>query len=441
MLTSNEPVESQTEPSLKKPFAGLRVADFAWVGVGPTVSKYLADHGAEVIRIESSTYPEALRRVGPFVDDVPDLDNSGYYANFNSSKLGMSVNLKHPRGPELVKRLVANCDIVTESFTPGTLAKFGLAYEDLRAVRGDDLVMISMPLYGQTGPWAPYMGYGHVLQAATGYNHLTGWPDDAPIGTGIAYTDFLVPHIATIALIAALDYRRRTGVGQYIDFGQMEAAVHGLGTAILDWTVNGHEQIRLGNRDAEAAPHGCYRCKDGRYIVLACATEKHWEGLKAALGRPEWCDMDRMRRRWQRLDEQKEIDRHLGYWFEDFTRRESDPPYAAEEGVDTPPVRRFTTYEAFELMQSFGVPCGIVQSPEAMHGDPQLAHRGHYWRLQHPVMGERTYDAPAFRLSRTPAELTKAAPLMGEDNEYVFRQLIGLGEEEFIELLADGAFE
>jgi benzylsuccinate CoA-transferase BbsF subunit len=426
---------------LTKPFAGLRVADFAWVGVGPTVSKYLADHGAEVIRVESSTYPEALRRVGPFVDDKPGLDNSGYYANFNSSKLGMSVNLKHPRGPELVKRLIAECDVVTESFTPGTMAKFGLDYESLRQIR-PDLVMISMPLYGQTGPWASYMGYGHVLQAASGYNHLTGWTDGPPIGTGVAYTDFLVPHIATIALVAALDYRRRTGVGQYIDFGQMEAAVHGLGTAVLDWTANAHEQTRLGNRDPEAAPHGCYRCKDGRYVVVACFTEKHWEGLKGALGRPEWCDMDRMRRRWQRLDEQKEIDRHLGYWFEDFTRHEDDPEFYIEQDVpDAPAIRKFTTHEVMMHLQSFGVPCGIVQSPEEMHKDPQLAHRHHYWTLKHPVMGDRTYDAPSFRLSKTPAELSKAAPLLGEDNEYVYREVLGLSEDEFIELLANGAFE
>lgn len=425
----------------KLPFAGMRVADFAWVGVGPTVSKYLADHGAEVIRIESATYPEALRRAGPFPDDQPGLDRSGYYANFNSSKLCMSVNLKHEKGPDLVRRLIAECDVVTESFTPGIMARYGLDYETLRAIR-PDLVMISMPLYGQTGPWASYMGYGHVLQAAAGINHMTGWPDEPPIGTGVAYTDFLVPHIATIALIAALDYRRRTGIGQYIDFGQMEAAVHALGTAILDWTANGHEQSRLGNRDIEIAPHGCYRCKDGRYIVVACATEKQWEGLKAALGRPEWCDMDRMRRRWQRINEQNEIDRHLGYWFEDFTRTEAEAAIQVEEGVpDAAPIRKFTTQEAMELMQSFGVPCGIVKSAEEMHADPQLAHRGHYWKLQHPVMGLRTYDGPSFRLSETPGVLHKAAPLLGEDNEYVYRDLIGLSEEEYIELLADGAFE
>ncbi|MFN0096182.1 MAG: CaiB/BaiF CoA transferase family protein [Dehalococcoidia bacterium] len=423
----------------KKPFAGLRVADFAWVGVGPTVSKYLADHGAEVIRIESNTYPEALRRAGPFVDNVPGVDRSGYYANFNSSKLGVSVNLKHPRGTELARRLVAQCDVVTESFTPGTMAKLGLSYETLSAGR-DDLVMISMPLYGQTGPWAPWMGFGHVLQGAAGFNHLTGWPDDAPFGLGGAYTDFLVPHFAAIGLIAALDYRRRTGIGQYIDFGQLEAAVHGLWTAPLEWTVNASDTVRMGNRDPYAAPHGAYKCRDGRWVVVACETEKHWEALKAALGRPEWCDMDRMRRVWQRLDEQKEIDRHLQFWFEDST---DDPKNPAPEysGPDGQMLRRFSTEEVVAHLQRFGVPCGWVKSPEEMHADPQIAHRGHYWKLQHPVMGLRTYDGPAFRLSRTPGELTKAAPCLGEDNEYVYREIIGLTEDEFVELLADGAFE
>ncbi len=430
-----------TEPQPFTPaFEGIRVADFAWVGVGPIVSKYLADHGAEVIRVESSTYPETLRRAGPFPNDLPHVDGSGYFANFNSSKLGMTVNLKHERGPELAKRLIAECDVVTESFTPGTMARFGMDYESLRAIR-PDVIMISMPLYGQTGPWASYMGYGHVLQAAAGFNHMTGWEDGPPIGTGIAYTDFLVPHFAAVALVAALDYRRRTGIGQHIDFSQLEAGVQGLWTAILDWTANGHEQIRLGNHDNEAAPHNAYKCRDGRWVVVACATEKHWEGLKAALGRPEWCDMDRMRRRWQRINEQKEIDRHLGFWFEDYTRLDDESEFQTEEGVDAPPIRKFTTTQVVELFQSFGVPCGIVQSAEDMHADPQLAHRGHYVKLEHSYMGLRTYDTPAFKLSATPANLTKAAPCLGEDNEYVYKQIIGLSDDEFVELLADGALE
>jgi crotonobetainyl-CoA:carnitine CoA-transferase CaiB-like acyl-CoA transferase len=402
---------------LKKPFEGLRVADFAWVGVGPTVSKYLADHGAEVIRIESATYPEALRRAGPFAGNQPGLDRSGYYANFNSSKLGVSINLKHPEGPAMARRLVAECDVVTESFTPGSMERFGLGWETLREGH-PDLVMISLPLFGSSGPWQTYSGYGHSLQAASGYCHLTGWPDGPPIGTGIAYTDFLVPHIATIALVAALDHRRRTGQGQYIDASQFEAAIHGLGTAMLDYTANGHEQARLGNRDIEAAPHGCYRCKDGRWLVIACTTEQHWEAFKAALGRPEWCDLERNRRRWQRIDNQKEIDQFIQWWAEDIS-----------------------SIHAFKQMRDFGVPSGIVKSPEEMHRDPQLKHRGHYWKLQHPVMGERTYDGPAFRLSRTPAELTKAAPCLGEDNAYIFREIVGLSDEELAEAIASGALE
>ncbi|HJP41579.1 MAG TPA: CoA transferase [Dehalococcoidia bacterium] len=423
-----------------KVFSGLRVADFAWVGVGPLTSKYLADHGAEVIRVESNTYPEALRRAPPFVDDEPGVDRSGYYANFNSSKLGASLNLKHPRGIELARRLVAECDVVTESFTPGTMARLGISYEELREVR-PDLVMISMPLFGQTGPWSGYAGFGHVLQGAAGYNHVTGWPDGPPIGTGIAYTDFLVPHIGAIALISALDYRRRTGKGQYIDFSQLEAAVHGLGTTILDWTVNGHEQLRDGNRDLNAAPHGCYECRDGKWIVIGCETEEHWNSLKAAMGRPEWADLERMRRRHQRLEEQKEIDWHLEHWIEAITRDSLEPEWFKGENPEAAPERRYTSLELVRHLQGFGVPAGVVQSSEDLRSDAQLAHRDHYWILQHAVMGERCYDGPAFRLSKTPGELTKAAPCLGEDNEYVFREVVGLSEEEFIELLGDGAFE
>ena len=404
-------------PGRKKPFEGLRVADLSWVGVGPTVGKYLGDHGAEVIRVESATRPETLRRAGPFVDNEPHPDNSGYFANFNSSKLGVTMNLKHPKGIELFKRLVAASDVVTESFTPGTMAKLGLDYESLCEVR-PDIVMISMPLFGQTGPWAGYMGYGHVLQAASGFNHLTGWPDGEPLGTGVAYTDFLVPHVGALALIAALDYRRRTGEGQYIDFSQFEGAIHALGPAILEWTANGREAERMGNRDPEAAPHGAYRCKDGRYVVIACFTETDWEGFRAAIGRPDWADLERMRRKWSRLAEQKEIDRHLGFWCEE---RTAD--------------------QAYKAMRDNGVPSGIVKSPEEMHRDPQLRHRKHYQVLEHPTMGARTYDSPAFRLSKTPAELTKAAPLLGEDNEHVYKDILGLSDEEYTELLVEGAIE
>ena len=403
-------------------FEGIRVADFAWVGVGPLVSKYLADHGAEVIRIESSVRPEPLRRAPPFVNDEPGLDNSGYYADFNSSKLCCSLNMQHPKGVELAKRLIAECDIVTESFTPKAMRAWGLTYDDLREIRLD-IIMISMPMYGSTGPWSMWQGYGHVLQAAAGISHLTHYPGEEPIGTGVAYTDFLVPHFAAAALIAALDHRQRTGEGQNIDFGQLEAALHATETMILDYTVNGREQQALGARHPEYAPHGTYRCAargadDDRWIAIACTTDEEWRALVEAAGHPEWAADARFGTRFDRLSNQDQLDALIGAW----TRNQQ-----AEALMQT--------------LQEAGVPAGVVQTPEDLRNDPQLEHRGHFWMLDHPTMGRRAYDGPSFRLSETPAKLRKAAPLLGEDNEYVWKEVAGLGDEEYVELLIDGALE
>jgi benzylsuccinate CoA-transferase BbsF subunit len=410
------------DPTPRDAFAGIRVADFSWVGVGPLTAKYLADHGAEVIRIESGTRPEALRRAPPFAGGQPGVDRSGYYANFNSSKRGAALNMSHPRAAELAKRLVAECDVVTESFTPKAMRAWGLTYEDLRAVR-PDLVMISMPLYGQTGPWAMYQGFGHVLQAAAGINHMTGYRDGEPIGTGYAYTDFFVPHLAALALIAALDHRERTGAGQYIDFGQLEAALYATETMALDYTVNGREQRRDGNRHPQAAPHGAFRCAarggdDDRWIAIACFDDAAWGALCAVLDAPALRDDPRFATPADRKRNEDALEAEVSA----LTR-----PRAAEE--------------LMARLQAAGVPAGVVQTCEDLRADPQLAHRGHFWMLDHPVMGRCAYDGPSFRLSATPARLTKAAPLLGEDTEYVFRQIVGLPEEEFIELLATGAFE
>ncbi|MXX48979.1 MAG: CoA transferase [Chloroflexi bacterium] len=392
-------------------FEGIRVADFAWVGVGPLVSKYLADHGAEVIRIESSVRPEPLRRAPPFANDEPGLDNSGYYADFNSSKQCVSLNLQHPDGVAIAKRIVEHCDIVTESFTPKAMRAWGMTYEDLCEVR-PDLIMISMPMYGLTGPWSMWQGYGHVLQAAAGISHLTAYPGEEPIGTGVAYTDFLVPHFAASALLAALDHRQRTGEGQNIDFGQMEAAIHATETMVLDYTVNGREQQPLGAGHPDYRPYGTYQCAargedDDRWIAITITNEAELASLADVAGEPSWTSL-----------EADALDSEIASW----TR----------------------TQQAEELMgqlQSAGVPAGVVQTPEDLRSDPQLAHRGHFWMLDHPTMGHRAYDGPSFRLSETPAELTKAAPLLGEDNEYVYKDIVGMSDEEYVEHLVSGAFD
>ena len=392
-------------------FEGIRVADFAWVGVGPLVSKYLADHGAEVIRIESSVRPEPLRRAPPFANDEPGLDNSGYYADFNSSKQCVSLNLQHPDGVAIAKRIVEHCDIVTESFTPKAMRAWGMTYEDLCEVR-PDLIMISMPMYGLTGPWSMWQGYGHVLQAAAGISHLTAYPGEEPIGTGVAYTDFLVPHFAASALLAALDHRQRTGEGQNIDFGQMEAAIHATETMVLDYTVNGREQQPLGAGHPDYRPYGTYQCAargddDDRWIAITVTNESELAALADVAGQVGWTSL-----------EADALDSEIASW-----------------------TRTRQAEELMEELQSAGVPAGVVQTPEDLRGDPQLAHRGHFWMLDHPTMGHRAYDGPSFRLSETPAELTKAAPLLGEDNEYVYKDIVGMSDEEYVEHLVSGAFD
>ncbi|MCY3569751.1 MAG: CoA transferase [Chloroflexi bacterium] len=392
-------------------FEGIRVADFAWVGVGPLVSKYLADHGAEVIRIESSVRPEPLRRAPPFANDEPGLDNSGYYADFNSSKQCVSLNLQHPDGVAIAKRIVEHCDIVTESFTPKAMRAWGMTYEDLCEVR-PDLIMISMPMYGLTGPWSMWQGYGHVLQAAAGISHLTAYPGEEPIGTGVAYTDFLVPHFAASALLAALDHRRRTGEGQNIDFGQMEAAIHATETMVLDYTVNGREQQPLGAGHPDYRPYGTYQCAargddDDRWIAITVTSEAELAALADVAGQPSWTSL-----------QADALDSELASW-----------------------TRTQQAEVLMQRLQSAGVPAGVVQTPEDLRNDPQLAHRGHFWMLDHPTMGHRAYDGPSFRLSETPAELTKAAPLLGEDNEYVYKDIVGMSEEEYVEHLVSGAFD
>ena len=402
-------------------FEGIRVADFAWVGVGPLVSKYLADHGAEVIRVESSVRPEPLRRAPPFVDDVPGLDNSGYYADFNSSKLCCSLNMQHPDGVGMAKRLIAECDVITESFTPKAMRAWGLTYEDLREIN-PQIIMISMPMYGLTGPWSMWQGYGHVLQAAAGISHLTAYEGEEPIGTGVAYTDFLVPHFAAAALIAALDHRQRTGEGQNIDFGQMEAAIHATGTMVLDAQANGREQRALGARHPDCAPHNTYRCAarredDDRWIAIACATDDEFAALARA-AEADWDADPRFAGAASRKANEDALDDLIGGW-----------------------ARGRQAEELMALLQAAGVPAGVVQTSEDLRNDPQLAHRGHFHLLEHPTMGLRAYDGPSFRLSETPGRLAKAAPLLGEDNEYVWKRIAGLGDEEYVESLVSGVFE
>ena len=400
-------------------FEGVRIADFAWVGVGPNATMQMAFHGAEVIRIESSLKPDTFRSGGPRPQGDRSLDGSAYFAKFNRGKRGMALNLQHPRAVEVAKRLVAVSDVVTESFAPGFLNRIGLGWDDLRAVK-PDLIMASMSMEGQTGPHAGFRGFGLTLQATAGVTALTGWPDRQPVGTGVAYTDWIATHVAIIALLAALDYRRRTGEGQYIDVSQLEASSLVLDATLIDALNTGRVQPPLANRDLRYAPHGVFPCAgDDRWCAIATTSDAQWHALASVISEERSLAGDeRYASAAQRLAAQDELEPLIAAW-------------TCSRSVE----------EVEQTLQSVGVPAHRVAAMRDVQDDPQLAHREHWRRSEHPVIGDVSYETPAWRFSNTPPPPPAHSPLLGQDNEYIYRELLGYSEEEFTELLIEGVMQ
>jgi benzylsuccinate CoA-transferase BbsF subunit len=402
--------------------AGLRVVDFTWVGVGPLLTKYLADFGAEVIRIESRTHLDSLRYAPPFVEGRPGIERSGHFLNLNTSKSHVTLNLDHPRGRALARRLIAEADVVAESFTSRVMEKWRLTYDDLRQVKRD-LVMISLSMEGRTGPHRDWLGFGTVLQAAAGLAEMTGWPDRPPSIPGVAYTDWTTPFFGLVALLAALDYRRRTGQGQYIDVSNLEVGVNCLGTAVLDYTVNGRGQRRAGNEwmvgDLPgAAPHGVYRCQGtNRWCAIAVCNEQEWRRFCDVLDHPAWTRERRFATVLNRVKHRDELNALVDAW-------------TSQQRAE----------DVMHRLQAAGIAAGVVQNAADLACDPQLAHRGQDIFLDHPEVGVQRYDAPAFHLTASPAQL-RPVPTLGQHNAYVFKGLLGLSDAEYDALDADGVFE
>lgn len=400
---------------------GLRVIDFTWVGVGPLLTKYLADFGAEVIRVESRTHLDPFRYAPPFVEDKPGVARSGQFLALNTSKRHVTLNLNHPRGRDLARCLIAHADVVAENFTSHVMAQWGLTYEELQRIK-PDLVMISLSMQGRTGPHRDVAGFGTVLQAAAGLCQLTGWPDREPTVPGVAYTDWTTPFFGLVALLAALDYRRRTGRGQYIDVSNLEVGVQCLETAILDYTVNGRVQSRAGNEwmvgDLPgAAPHGVYRCQgDNRWCAIAVWNDEEWRRFCDVLGHPPWTQGPRFTTTLGRVKHRDVLNELIEAW-----------------------TSGLPAEEVMHRLQAVGIAAGVVQNAADLRRDPQLQYRGDAIVLDHPEVGAQRYDAPSFHLSASPAQ-PQPVPLLGQHNADVFQGLLGLSAAEYEALEAEGVF-
>ena len=398
------------------PFEGLKIADFSWVAVGPTTSKYFADHGATVVRVESNNPLDILRIAGPFKDQIPGPDRTQFFAEYNTSKLGMTLDLKNPAGVAVALRIVEWADLYLESFTPGTIDNLGIGYAAAKAVN-PSIVMASTCLMGQTGPAAGFAGFGFHAGSIAGYYEITGWPDLPPDGPWTAYTDTVAPRFLAATIMAALDHRRRTGQGQHIDAAQIEMGLHFLAPQIIDYRASGRSVSRTGNRSETAAPHGAYHCQGyDQWCAIAVESDDQWTGLGRAMGDPSWAGDSRFDNTGGRLANQDEIDEHLSEW-----------------------TRGLPPGKVMDLLVTEGVPAGVVQRSSDLLQDPQLAHRNFFRYLDHQEMGTIPYGGHQFRISGYDSGPRFPAPVLGQHNEQILREILGMTDDEISEALVAGA--
>jgi crotonobetainyl-CoA:carnitine CoA-transferase CaiB-like acyl-CoA transferase len=379
-------------------WSGLKVVELGSGAAGPIAARYLADHGATVVRVESRTRPDFLRSYSP---STPD--HSAFFAGLNAGKLDLTLNLKDPDAVALLRRLVVDwADCVVENFAPGATARWGVSYEDLKDVR-PDLVVASGCLWGGTGPEKDYPGFGGQGAALSGYTYLTGWPDRAPVGPAGTITDSLAPRFVAAGLTAALLHRRRTGQGCWLDLSQVEAAAYTLGPWLAREAATHDAPGRVGNADPDAVLHGVFPCAevDGvgdRWVAVAI-----------------WSDDERTRLA-EVLDGEDATEDALTRW-----------------------TQHRTPDEVATTLQSAGLDAYPVRDWADLHDDPQLVERRHFVRHEHAAIGPMLYEENGFRLSATPGGVPGPGPLLGEHTSHVLLDLLGLDRAEHDALLAQGA--
>ena len=338
----------------------------------------------------------------------------GYYRNWNRNKRGITLNLSRPEGVSLAKKLVAISDIIIDNFAPRVMANWGLDYENIRQIK-TDIITLSMPVMGQTGPWRDYTGFGPTVQAFSGMTWLTSFHGESPLGPGFSYADHVAGLYAAAALLGALEYRRRTGQGQRIDVSQVEAMTSLLGGAVMASAV-GRGVRPYGNESPLAAPHNVYRCAgENRWIALAVSTEGEWLGFRRALGNPSWAEEKRFATLAGRLDNNEEMDGLIERWT----------------------VER-TAEEVMTLLQRNGIAAGVVHNAADLARNPHLLAHGFFIGIQHRDSEETVTDATPIKLSETPADYRRPAPVPGEDNDYVYRELLGMNAGEIASLAENG---
>lgn len=420
------------EPGVRQgPLAGIRVADFCWMGVGSIATRFLGDFGAEVIKIENRQRMDTPRRLPIYKgvvrsygeeDPDPDPDKGGLHNNYSRNKLGITVDMRTPEGKEIINRLIARSSVVTENFAPGVMERWGLTYDRLRELC-PNVIFARMSGFGHSGPYESYRSYGPVVQAACGLSFISGLPDMPPSGWGFSYMDNQAAYHNSAALLMAIYHRMRTGEGTEIDVSAVEAGIGILGPVFLEASVNGRQtrasHYPTGNRPEHpgAAPHGVYPAKDAdRWVAIAAFDEGDWRALCGVMERADLIEDARFATLDARLANQDALDREVAGW-----TRTLDP------------------HEAGRRLFEAGLCGGPVQNAQDMNEmDPQLAERGIFFEMDHPVIGEARFEGEPMLFSRTKPDNWRSAPLLGEDNFHVYRTILGMAEDQIADYAERG---
>jgi len=428
--------ESASQVKGEFPLAGIRVVDMSVVWSGTFTTMMLADMGAEVIRVENTRFApygtrgimlrpsdSLLRTGGMATAGYPNREagerpyNRAAMFNVHArNKLSMTVDYMQPKGMQILKKLIGISDLFIENSAYGVMERLGLGYRELRKIK-PDIIMISMPAFGSGGPYADRVALGRHLECITGHTLLRGYPDADPTWTTeIYHCDAAAGAMAAFAAMVALHYRQRTGIGQFIDVAQIETMIPQLGEVIMDYIMNGRIQEPLGNRHTWAAPCGLYPCRgEDRWIAITVFTDTQWQGLCGAMGYPAWAVQDKFADSLGRWHSQDDLDTHISDW----TRQHED-------------------YEIMHLLQGQGVPAGPLMDERDCYNDPHINERGFFEEVTHAECGTHLYPGMEWKLSKTPASIRRPPCRLGEHNEYVYKTLLEVSDEEYAELERGG---
>ena len=397
-----------SEPLRGGPLQGIRVVELTKVWAGPYVGKLLAYLGAEVIRVESEGSLDVTRFFG-----VEDINNAPGFQSVNPQKLSVQINMKTDEGIELLLDLIRESDVVVENLRPGAIERLGLGYQKLKSVN-PAIICVSMGMYGSEGPLSYQTGYAPCFAALGGLSALVGYEGGAPAGMNVRYADSTFGTMAAYAAMVALFHRRRTGVGQYVDVSAVECMSSMVGDAIMDFSLNGVVRECDGNRHPEMAPHGVYPCAGGEWLSIAVASDEQWRALAELAGGPDLARRASFSSLADRKRHEAELDELIEQW-------------TSEQGAD----------ELVAKLQKRGVSAAKSLSSLDLIADPQLWGRGFYRDVADPTGQSKATLGPGWQMSRE-AEISDAAPRLGQHNAYVFGEILGLSEERQRELAEAG---